>query len=79
MKVRTRFVLAVIAASLLGQSFAASPIFFQQFGDSSWRSSFKQSTDSKYSGELVAEVPEGLTEPALKVFLSVASVAKWTK
>jgi calnexin len=67
MKVRTRFVLAVIAASLLGQSFAASPIFFQQFGDSSWKSSFKQSTDSKYSGELVAEVPEGLTEPALKV------------
>jgi len=68
MRGRTKFVLAVIAASILGHSSAASPIFFQQFSGSAWKSIFKQSTDSKYSGELVAEVPEGLTEPALKVF-----------
>jgi hypothetical protein len=67
----TKIVLTVIAASLLGQSFAASPIFFQQFSGSAWKSSFKQSTDSKYTGELVAEVPEGLTEPALKVSQSI--------
>jgi hypothetical protein len=67
MRGRTKFVIAVIAASILGHSFAASPIFFQQFSGSDWKSSFKQSTDSKYTGELVAEVPEGLTEPALKV------------
>ena len=60
-------IFALLAALLIGQSFGASPIFFQQFGDNSWTSNFKQSSDSKYSGILKAEVPEGLEEPALKV------------
>ena len=68
MILQSKVVLAVIAASLVGQSLAASPAFFQSFSGNDWKSSFKQSTDSNYSGELVAEVPEGLTEPALKVF-----------
>lgn len=64
---RVAYLAAVLTALLLGKSFGASPLFFQQFGDSSWSSTFKQSSDPKYSGVLKAEVPEGLEEPALKV------------
>lgn len=64
---RTNLIPAVIAVLLVGQTFGASPVFFQQFGDKSWASKFKQSSDPKYSGVLEAEIPEGLQEPALKV------------
>ena len=64
---RMSMILSLVAALSLGLTFGASPIFFQQFGDKSWESIFKQSTDSKYSGVLQAEIPEGLEEPALKV------------
>lgn len=66
MKVYFHIGLAVAVSCLLGVSYGASPVFFQQFSDDSWKSSFKQSTDSKYNGQLVAEIPEGLKEPALK-------------
>lgn len=61
------FLPVLIIAAFVGQSFGASPIFFQQFKDSTWSSTFKQSSDPKYSGVLEAAIPEGLSEPALKV------------
>lgn len=58
---------ALIAASLLAATLAASPLFFEDFAGESWRKSFIKSTVEKYSGELIAEVPEGLEDAALKV------------
>ena len=56
---------AVILLALLGSSFSA-PQFFQDFSGADWQSSFVKSTDEKYNGELVTEIPESWTQPGLK-------------
>lgn len=67
---------ALIAASLLGATLAASPLFFEDFAGEAWKKSFVKSTVEKYSGELVAEVPEGLEDAALKVSFDLRAIGK---
>lgn len=67
MEGRSRSFVCLIIASLLGVGFAASPLFFEDFNGQSWKTNFVQSTDEKYSGVLVSEVPEGLEDAGVKV------------
>ena len=59
---------ALFLVSIVGSSFSL-PLFHQDFSGSGWKSQFLKSTDSRYNGDLVAETPEGWTQPGLKARL----------
>ena len=55
-----------VALCILAAPARADPSLFEDFS-SGWLSRWTHSTQEKYGGKFVAETPEGLDGPALKV------------